>query len=106
MAAEHCKRVVGVELDPYLAAFARKRLGETGVIIECDMFTVNLDAMGATVLILYLLPMGLGKLSGILRSWLNADKTRRIITINYQIPEWTETDSRKLSEINVLWKYT
>jgi hypothetical protein len=97
---------VGVELDPYLAEFARKRLGESASIIECDMFSVDLNDLGASVLILYLLPLGLGKLSDMLRAWLDSADGRRVVTINYKIPGWELTDSRRVSEMNVLWKYT
>jgi hypothetical protein len=58
------------------------------------MFTVDLDALGATVLVLYLLPMGLEKLKVMLEKWLRQSEDRRLVTITYSVPGW-DTDTAK-----------
>ncbi|KAH6561285.1 hypothetical protein BASA50_000566 [Batrachochytrium salamandrivorans] len=92
-------RCIGVELDPYLAAYIRNTqssLISTGrlVILEQDMFTVDLESIDATVIIMYLLPSGLNQLKPQLAKWLlvgtapGALSVRRIVTITYSIPDW------------------
>ena len=96
-------RVVGVELDPFLAKHLQDTLilkfkDENVTIIEGSMFDVDLEKLNATVLILYLLPMGLDRLKPQLHDWLykehvdsnpnsNSNK-RRVVTITYSIPDW------------------
>ena len=55
------------------------------------MFNVDLSDIGATAMVLYLLPAGLEKLKPQLERWLRdgADTVkRRIVTITYSIPGW------------------
>ncbi|KAJ8322565.1 hypothetical protein O5D80_008669 [Batrachochytrium dendrobatidis] len=97
---------IGVELDPYLAAFIRKTnpsliSNNKLVIIEQDMFTVDLEAIKATVIVMYLLPAGLEKLKPLLSAWLSrsnvdtSQPTRRIVTIAYSIPGWQPTQVKQ-----------
>ncbi|KAJ3216879.1 hypothetical protein HK099_005687 [Clydaea vesicula] len=81
----------GVELDPYLAMFASNKVKNLNcIIIEKNMFEVNLLELKATCLILYLLPLGLEKLKSNLKEWFEKENTsnfKRIVTINYKIPD-------------------
>ena len=67
-------------------------------VLEQDMFAVDLVACGATVLILYLLPQGLGKLKPMLQKWFadgnSDDHRKRIVTIQYEIPGWNAIRQR------------
>ncbi|RKP01191.1 hypothetical protein CXG81DRAFT_779, partial [Caulochytrium protostelioides] len=96
------QQAVGVELDPYLAEHNRvepalRTALATGrcVFYEQDMFTVDLVALKATVLILYLLPAGLAKLRPQLARWLATpsasptEPAKRVISIIYAVPDWT-----------------
>ncbi|ORY43477.1 hypothetical protein BCR33DRAFT_262220 [Rhizoclosmatium globosum] len=97
------RRVVGCELDPFLADHLRSVVATRyadGVlhVIEGDMFAVDLEAVRVDLFVLYLLPLGLGKLKGQLRRWLEGGgdgegegegrRKRRIVTITYSIPGW------------------
>jgi 16S rRNA A1518/A1519 N6-dimethyltransferase RsmA/KsgA/DIM1 with predicted DNA glycosylase/AP lyase activity len=117
--------LIGVELDPHLCRHARQRAAEIKsdsvsefTVYEQDMFTVDLERLGATVLILYLLPAGLGKLAPQLSQWLHNNKAeaalkhykltdevlRRVVTINYQIPGWPVSERIVVSK-NVINLY-
>ena len=80
-------KAIGVEYDPLLIAHIRKEYPWMEVI-HADMFTIDLSALGATVLILYLLPAGLSKLRPLLAEWLSQDSLFRVVTVGYAIPEW------------------
>ena len=82
-------KVIGVELDPFLYEHASKALikySDKALVLQQDMFSVDLNSIGATVLVLYLLPAGLQKLDCNLQDFLSLDKNRRVVTIDYQIP--------------------
>ncbi|KAJ3122890.1 3'-5' exoribonuclease 1 [Physocladia obscura] len=88
-------RVVGVELDLHLARHLREKVApqfkvQRFLVIEANMFEVDLDALGVTVLIVYLLPDALKALKPLLQKWFSGDPNiRRIVTIGYSVPEWT-----------------
>jgi SAM-dependent methyltransferase len=93
-----CK-CIGVELDPVLSEYMRKKYYDLLVsdrleILERDMFSLDLNAFGATVMILYLLPAGLDKLKSNLSRWFleepheDTSVKKRIVTITYSIPGW------------------
>ncbi|KAJ3071046.1 hypothetical protein HDU98_005897 [Podochytrium sp. JEL0797] len=100
-------RVIGVELDPHLSTHLRSEIAPQyppGVftVIESNMFDVDLCALGVTVMVLYLLPMGLDKLKSQLETWLKAGEGRRVVTITYSIPGWN-CDRGK--EVNRQWLF-
>jgi SAM-dependent methyltransferase len=105
-------RVIGIELDPYLFAYTRDAYASDPLVsvLQCDMFTVNLDALNATVLVLYLLPAGLHKLRDMLTGWMERGSERRVVTIDYAIPDWTPTETRHIADtrdkLRPLYKYT
>ncbi|KAJ3404957.1 hypothetical protein HDU80_002075 [Chytriomyces hyalinus] len=91
------QRAVGIELDPRLVEHLRQNVVtrfEKGklAIIESDMFKVDLEELGASVLVLYLLPDGLEKLKPQLTAWFKngaeSSLRRRIVTIAFSIPGW------------------
>ncbi|KXS18215.1 hypothetical protein M427DRAFT_54041 [Gonapodya prolifera JEL478] len=76
------RRGIGVELDPQLAAIARKKIAQAGFgasggreargeIVEEDMFDVDIPPT-ATLVVLYLLPAALQELSPLLARWLSS----------------------------------
>ncbi|KAJ3384030.1 hypothetical protein HDU84_003229 [Entophlyctis sp. JEL0112] len=87
------RKAIGVELDPNLAHYLSEKvapqfLGKFAVIAE-NMFNVDLDKLGVTVVVLYLLPAALESLRPLLDGWLGHDpETRRIVTIVYRIDDW------------------
>ncbi|TPX33236.1 hypothetical protein SmJEL517_g03862 [Synchytrium microbalum] len=92
---KHC---IGIEMDPYLAEHIERTLlsyekAAHFTFIQGDMFAVDLAGLNVSVAILYLLPIGLGKLDPLLASWLRAVKGSRVVTITYQIPGWEAVKS-------------
>jgi hypothetical protein len=86
-ASHRVQRAIGIEYDELLVAHVKETHPEIDIRHQ-DMFTVNLFELRATVLILYLLPQGLGKLRELLSPWLSSNSRYRCITIGYAIPEW------------------
>jgi hypothetical protein len=86
-ASSRVRKAIGIEYDEFLVAHVQKEHPEIDIRHQ-DMFTVDLVDLGATVLILYLLPQGLGKLHNLLSRWLSSNSSHRCITIGYSIPEW------------------
>lgn len=109
-----CRKVIGVELDPYLAEFARKSCREQfgqddvintekAVIMEMDMFAVDLIALKASVLVLYLLPKGLEKLKDMFTKWFRDTSiilNKRVVTVNYAIPGWSAIREKTVVKAN------
>ncbi|KAI8614291.1 hypothetical protein BC830DRAFT_1065641 [Chytriomyces sp. MP71] len=100
-------RTVGVELDPHLAAHLRAVVAPRYAdglmrIIEANMFEIDLVELGATVLVLYLLPKGLSMLRNQLGKWLHGGDLRRIVTITYSIPVW---NCERAKEVNRQWLF-
>lgn len=85
-------KVTGIELDPELAASARRLLAEhevDGTVIEADFATVDLAE--ADVVFAYLSPATLQRLEPLLATSLNS--TARVVTTGYAVPGW-EPDGR------------
>lgn len=93
------RQCIGVELDPHLVEHIQS--SETAapflqtsklIIQQKDMFKVDLDEIGTTAMVLYLLPGGLNKLKPQLERWLkgsnDSQTKRRIVTITYSITGW------------------
>jgi hypothetical protein len=79
-------RAIGVEYDKLLCAHVLKQHPRFE-IIQADMFKVNIIDLKATVMILYLLEAGLGKLKPVLIQWFaDLDGAKRILTVGYPIP--------------------
>lgn len=95
------RRVIGVELDPYLAQHARDSLLDGSVpcdaqILEQDLFQVDLEALEVSVIIVYLLPRGLDQLRPQLGSWLSnqgSGHRRFLVTVDYPVPSWPTDDA-------------
>ncbi|KAJ3223041.1 hypothetical protein HDU81_009450 [Chytriomyces hyalinus] len=105
------QRAVGIELDPSLVAHLREHVVtrfEKGrlAIIESDMFKVDLEELGASVLVLYLLPDGLEKLKPQLASWFRngaaGSSRRRVVTIAFSIPGW---NCNHAVQVNTQWLF-
>ena len=98
----HVKQVIGIELDPHLIEFIQKKHAHwiesnRFILVQKDMFHVDLNEwMDSTVMILYLLPIGLEKLKGILSNWLKENQKRRIVTITYSIPDWNPIKAKNI----------
>jgi translation elongation factor EF-1alpha len=100
-ALDVCRFAVGVELDPVLVSHISENAVvkvvrdfeevERGclLLLERDFFQVDLVGCGVTVMVLYLLPDGLCKLSFLLKTWLDSPRARALVTIGYAIPGWT-----------------
>jgi SAM-dependent methyltransferase len=91
-AAKRGARALGVEYDPNLVQFARRRAAAEGVgdrakFVEGDMFEADISQ--ATVLALFLLPDNLQQLKPKFEA-LRAGT--RIVTNGYQITGWEPTD--------------
>lgn len=79
-------KAIGVEYDKLLVEHV-SRQNPKFEIIEADMFKVNLLELKATVMILYLLEAGLGKLKPSLIEWFSVfEESKRILTVGYPIP--------------------
>lgn len=118
---EHAEKIIGVELDPLLFEHVRVKMmkkfetefgfddkkfkifdriptfqewnayQKVAVLLNQDMFKLDLESLHVNIIILYLLPGGLQKLKPLLRKWLDITsslnkKSRRLYTIDYQIP--------------------
>jgi len=120
-------KVIGIELDPYLADHVRQLIssetdlqvwlalnGKLGLeskeddsvvldrciqvrILEQDIFTVDLELWKPTVLVLYLLPEGLRRLQPQLMQWLITSDGRRLVTIDYAVPDWQPQSTEPLN---------
>lgn len=101
------KKAIGVELDPYLVEFVRNQLGmdDRVEIIESDMFEVDLLKLQASVMVLYLLPKGLENLKNMFLKWLGhiESSEKRIITIQYRIPNWEPIHTKKIGKFDLYY---
>ena len=91
-AAKRGARALGVEFDPKLVQFARRRAAEEGVaerarFVEGDMFEADISQ--ATVLALFLLPDNLLQLKP---KFERLRAGTRIVTNGYQITGWEPAD--------------
>eukprot|EP00002_Diphylleia_rotans_P015189 TRINITY_DN2943_c0_g1_i1.p1 TRINITY_DN2943_c0_g1~~TRINITY_DN2943_c0_g1_i1.p1 ORF type:complete len:218 (+),score=36.07 TRINITY_DN2943_c0_g1_i1:176-829(+) len=87
---------VGVEMDARVCVLARARRGlafptssEPWVLIEADACTV--DWKEWTLLVLYLLPEGLGFLRARIEEWLQGSAVRRCVCIQFPITSFKPT---------------
>jgi Ribosomal RNA adenine dimethylase len=92
-AAEIAHSCIAVELDPWLCTYIRENhddllQSKKMTLIEADFLSVDLDSLGVTCLILYLLPGALHKLRTLLAEWIVKDERRRIVCITYSIEGW------------------
>ncbi len=115
-----------MELDPFLLAHIQaQHAGALAAgslrLVEADMNTLVLEELGASVMVLYLLPAALGGLAPSMGVWLatrsdpvQAEKdsqldtaaapdapprtpcARRIVTIDYPVPGWRVQERKDL----------
>lgn len=84
------KSLVGVELDTILYQYVVDRCIDGLLVINEDIFHVDLVKLNISCCILYLLEDGLVKLAvKVLHSWLLHNDLFRVITVGYPISIWT-----------------
>jgi 16S rRNA A1518/A1519 N6-dimethyltransferase RsmA/KsgA/DIM1 with predicted DNA glycosylase/AP lyase activity len=92
------RQCIGVELDSNLVELInqkQKRWIDCGSLVILQQDFMEADISNASVLICYLLPNALKLLSEKLSTWKQDEECRRIVTIVYQIPEWSAKWSRE-----------
>lgn len=95
------KKCIAVELDPVLCESIRSDhshliQSENLVLIESDFMTVDILSLKITIIILYLLPDALMKLSTKLKQWINQSPERRIVCITFSIHGWKATKGKQV----------
>ena len=69
------------------------------------MYTVDVESLGATAIVVYLLPPALDKFSDTFRAWLSAAPGRRLVTIDYKfgpdyVQGWTPSETSQVTVPN------
>jgi hypothetical protein len=97
------KKCIAVELDPILCDSIRKSHmqlihSKKLILIESDFIQIDLLTLHIDVMILYLLPNALIKLSSKLKEWISDGIDRRIVCISFQIDNWNHVKCKAVTD--------
>jgi hypothetical protein len=97
------QKSIAVELDPLLCDYIRKThknliQSEKLILIQNDFIEIDLLNLNINVMILYLLPNALLKLSAKLKQWISQGINRRIVCISFQIHAWIHVKCHQVTD--------